>query len=144
MTSRQLLYIENRSKGMQQERAAIQAGYAKSSAGVTASRMERLPAIQSAIAAAQKLASVSVSDAPEFESAEDYLQAVVEGRAIPDPLRISAARTLIAYQKGKQRAPVKSATPTQLHRSQVLNEEQSLLDAWAEKARIVRARLAKG
>lgn len=129
---------------MQQHRAAVAAGYAESSAKVIASRMEKLPAIQSAIADAQKLASVSVSGAPEFATAEDYLQAVVEGRVIPDPLRISASRTLIQYQQGKKRAPVKSATPTQMHHSQVLAEEQHLLDAWAEKARIVRARLAKG
>lgn len=49
-----------------------------------------------------------------FEDAESYLLAVVQGRAIPDAVRVQAAKSLIAYQTAKKRAPVKSLPPAKL------------------------------
>lgn len=83
------------------------------------------------------------ADSPVFASAEDYLAAVVAGTEPADPARISAARGLISYQRAKQRAPVKGATPTQLDRRDAQDTEKERLDAWARTAEKVRARLAR-
>jgi hypothetical protein len=56
---------------------------------------------------------------------------------------VSAARALIQYQKARQRAPVKSPPPRQLAENPARTEERDMLDAWAEKAAAVRARLAR-
>lgn len=144
MTPKQIEYVKHRAAGLGQARAAVAAGYAASSAKVIASRMERMPEIAASITEAREAARVDQKSAPpEFANAEDYLVAVVQGTSPPDPLRISAARTLIAYQKGRQRVPVKSATPTQLQASAALADEGELLDQWAEKAAAVRARLKR-
>jgi len=41
-----------------------------------------------------------------FDDAESYLLAVVQGRTVPDVVRVQAAKALIAYQTAKKRAPV--------------------------------------
>lgn len=139
MTPKQTAYVQHRAAGLGQARAAIAAGYAAGSAKVVASRMERMPAISDAIAAAR--AAVQET-APEFLDAETYLEGVVKGTTPPDPLRIQAARTLIQYQRKKERAPMASATPTQLNNRAAADAEQDLLNAWAKKAATVRAQLA--
>ncbi len=139
MTPKQTAYVQHRAAGLRQARAAIAAGYAVGSAKVAASRLERLPAIRTAITAA-RAAVQKPAAAPEFADAETYLEAIVKGTVPPDPLRISAARTLIQYQRGKQRAPLKSATPGQLNQRAAINSEQDFLDAWARKAAAVRAK----
>ncbi len=145
MTPKQTEYVRHRAIGLGQARSAIKAGYAESSAKVIASRMEKLPAIRAAIDEARDATKGRQSDAtePKFADAEAYLTAVVQGLAPADPMRISAARTLIAYQRAKQRVPVKSATPTQLNKRETGDEERDLLEKWAEKAAAVRARLSK-
>jgi hypothetical protein len=106
MTQKQLEYIKNRASGMGQEQAALKAGYAASSAKVSASRMERMPAIARAINKARK---VQMPDSPDalivFDNPEEYLLAVVQGKVTPDPARVSAARALLPYSAAKQRTP---------------------------------------
>jgi len=44
-----------------------------------------------------------LEDIPRFNSAEEYLEAVVSGSLEADQVRVSAARCLMAYQKKKVR-----------------------------------------
>lgn len=142
MTPKQREYVRHRAAGLGQARAAIAAGYAASSAKVIASRMEQQPAIRAAIDEARTDPAADAGT-PEYESAEDYLSAVVRGTAVPDPVRVGAARALLPFERARQRAPMKSATPKQMNASNALAEEEALLDAWAEKAAAVRARLKR-
>jgi len=162
MTPRQLEYIRHRAAGIQPTAAARAAGYASASAKVSACRMEADPAIVEAIEAArqgqqapqqsdvahQQIEQHQIeqhqqpAEAPAFD-AQGYLAAVVAGTVPPDPVRVSAARTLIAYEKARQRAPVKSPPPKQLAEHDKQAEERAMLDAWAEKAAAVRARLGR-
>lgn len=142
MTRKQAEYIRHRAGGLGQAQAAKAAGYAKSSAKVIASRMERLPAIRAAIAAARADAQSGAADVQEFDSAESYLLGVVRGQTPPDPVRVGAARALLPFERARQRAPLKGPTPRQLDRRDAAAGEQALLDDWAQKAATVRARLA--
>ena len=143
MTPKQTQYIRHRAAGLGQERAAIEAGYAKSSAKVIASRMQKLPAIRAAIAEARKAKQASTAAAPEFADAERYLRAVVQGLTPPDPVRVGAARALLPFERARQRAPLKGPTLRALDRRDAQASEQELLDAWAKKAATVRDRLAR-
>jgi len=143
MTPKQAEYIRHRAAGLGQAQAAIKAGYAKSSAKVIASRMAKIPAIREAIDAARQAAKGSQSeDAPlEFLGPEDYLLAVIQGKAPPDPVRCGAARALLPYLAPRKRAPTKSATPKQMQASAAHAEDHDARAAWAAKAAAVRARL---
>ncbi|MCX5810161.1 MAG: hypothetical protein NTX36_12470 [Proteobacteria bacterium] len=80
-----------------------------------------------------------------FDDAESYLMAVVQGRTIPDAVRVQAAKTLIGYQQAKQRAPVKSPAPSQLHRKALSSVQKAASDEFEKKAIQIRAKLkAKG
>jgi hypothetical protein len=138
MTPKQAEYIKYRAQGLGQAQSALKACYATSSAKVTASKLERLPAIRAAITEAK-----AGQPAVEFDSAQDYLSAVVRGATPPDPVRVGAARALLPFERARQRAPMKGKTPTQLDRSDKQAGDQALLDQWAEKAKAVRARLAQ-
>jgi hypothetical protein len=78
-----------------------------------------------------------------FEDAESYLLAVVQGRTSPDAVRVAAAKTLIAYQKARQRAPVKSKTPSQLHQHALSSVQKSANEAFEKKANQIRAKFKK-
>lgn len=150
MTPRQLEYIRHRAAGLPPTSAARAAGYAEASAKVSACRMEANPEIAAAIEAARQdrqeerpAAGEDASEAPAYIDAESYLMGVVQGLTPPDPVRVSAARALIQYQKARQRAPVKSPPPKQLAEHDKQAEERALLDQWAEKAAEVRARLGR-
>lgn len=145
MTPKQIEYARHRAAGIGQAQAAIKAGYAKSSAKVIASRMEKLPAIREAIKAARAEAKgePAIDADPEFVDAESYLLAVVQGLAPPDPVRVGAARALLPYLNARTRAPVKSATPKQMQAHATNAEDKDMLDAWAAKAAKVRARLKR-
>ena len=114
MTPKQSEYARHRAAGLGQAQSAIKAGYAKPSAKVIASRMERMPEIQAAIAAARQSATPSSSEPIEFDSPEVYLLAVVQGRAAPDPVRVGAAKALLPFVAPKRRAPPASRTPRQM------------------------------
>lgn len=144
-TARQLAYITARASGLGRERAALEAGYMASSAKVSASRMEKAPAIREAIEAA-KVATANTAatqSAPEYPDPESYLLAVVTGATPPDPIRVAAARALLPFLKARQRAPVKAATPKQQGRKDTLTDEQIQRDDWAAKSAAVRARMNK-
>lgn len=145
MTPKQHAYARHRASGLGQAQAAKAAGYSPKSAKVSASKMEKQPSIRKAIAAARKATPASAADAaaPEFADAESFLVAVVQGATPADPVRVSAARTLIQYQRKRERAPLKSATPTQMDHRDALGAEKELLDAWAQKAAEVRKRLKR-
>ena len=117
MTPKQTLYARHRAAGLGQAQAALKAGYAKQSAKVIASRMERMPAIQEAIDAARREANGDHADdaPPEFADAESYLLAVVKGQVPPDTVRVGAARAQLPYLNARKRAPLKSKTPRQLN-----------------------------
>ena len=140
MTPKTSAYIANRAAGMAGEQAAVAAGYSPASAGITAARLERSTEIREAIAAAR------VKPDPEsehFETAQEYLAAVVAGRVVADPVRVSAARALLPFERAKQRAPIKSEKPADLHRQSEKDAERAQLDAWERRTADIRAR-AKG
>lgn len=78
-----------------------------------------------------------------FDSAEDYLAAVVAGTEPADQVRVQAAKCLMAYQQPKTRVPAKSARPTDIHKANASALEQQLIDEWAAKAAKVRERMSK-
>jgi RNase adaptor protein for sRNA GlmZ degradation len=49
----------------------------------------------------------------EFEDAESYLLAVVQGRVAADPLRLQAAKAVLPYQRKKRRSPLTAQTAKQ-------------------------------
>ena len=77
----------------------------------------------------------------KYETAEDYLDAVVAGAELPDRARIAAAKAILPYQRGRQRAPMKSSTPRQLQLSVSSKNDADERAAWLAKSAEVRARL---
>jgi hypothetical protein len=73
-----------------------------------------------------------------FEDAESYLLAVVQGRAIPDAVRVQAAKSLIAYQTAKKRAPVKSPPPAKLQAQTAKDIEKSNINEFEKQAAVIR------
>lgn len=140
LTGKQVEFARQRAAGLSGTRAALAAGYAKSSARVVACRMQKMPEIQAAIAEARR---ARAADGPAFESAESYLSAVVAGREPADPVRVGAARALLPFERARQRAPVKGLAPRELDARDAKAAEKEMLDAWAEKAKRVRERLAR-
>lgn len=84
------------------------------------------------------------SEQERFEDAEAYLLAVVRGETLPDSVRVTAAKALIAYQKAKQRAPVKSPPPSQLRKKTETDLERSNIEQFEVKAAKIREKYAKG
>jgi hypothetical protein len=143
MTPKQRLYVERRAAGMGQERAALEAGYAKGSAKVSASRMERDPAIRKAIDDAREAARGGPGEPRQYEDPESYLSAVVAGAEPPDPVRVGAARALLPFFAPRRRATKKSAAPRDLQGMEAATAEGNRRDAWDEKAARVRARFRR-
>lgn len=73
-----------------------------------------------------------------FDDAESYLLAVVQGRTVPDAVRVQAAKSLIAYQTAKKRAPVKSPPPSKLQAKTERDIEKSNIDDFEKRAAKVR------
>jgi hypothetical protein len=137
MTEKQLAYVRSRAGGMAQGEAAIAAGYARAGAKVTASRMERDPRIRTAIEAARAKPS---GEPVHFDSAQAYLTAVVCGTVTPDPVRVSAARALLPFERPRARVPMAGDKPRQLRETAASDAEAAQLEAWAHKVEGVRAR----
>ncbi len=78
-----------------------------------------------------------------FDSAHDYLLAVVQGRTVPDAARVQAAKTLIQYEAAKKRAPVKSPPPAKLREKAARETEKSAAADFEEKAAKVRAKYGR-
>jgi hypothetical protein len=68
---------------------------------------------------------------------------VVQGVAAPDPVRVGAARALLPFERARQRAPKKSASPKAMQEADVKATEQALLDRGAAKAAEVRKRMGR-
>lgn len=83
------------------------------------------------------------ADGQVFDTAEDYLAAVVAGTIAPDAVRVAAAKCLISYQVAKQRAPKKALTPTQMAIKEVRIIENAVAAEFEAKAAEIRARHAR-
>lgn len=73
-----------------------------------------------------------------FESAEDYLAAVVSGLTPPDSIRVAAAKCLIAYQKTKARGVKKNPSVSELESLEQRDIETSRLLDFEKKASKIR------
>jgi len=91
--------------------------------------------------AGRKKADRSLQD--YFETAEEYLEAVVKGLTAPDAVRVAAAKALIQYQKAKQRAPILSPPPAKLRAKTAKDVEKSRLSDFEEKAAKIREKFKK-
>lgn len=78
------------------------------------------------------------SDQETFEDAEAYLEAVVQGRTPPDAVRVGAAKALIAYQKAKQRLPIKSPSPAAIRKKIDADIQRVLAEEFEKKAKKIR------
>ena len=78
-----------------------------------------------------------------FEDAESYLLAVVQGKVVPDQIRVQAAKTLIAYQTTKKRTKPKSSTPRELQKKEAASIERSNLLEFEEKAAKIRKKFVR-
>lgn len=77
-----------------------------------------------------------------YEDAQAYLTAVVTGEAIPDSIRVAAAKTLISYQIPKQRNKVESPPPKTLKKKADASVEKHKLLKFEKKAKKIRAKYA--
>jgi len=79
-----------------------------------------------------------------FETAEDYLLAVVQGRVIPDAVRVQAAKTLINYETPKKRAPVLSLPPEKLRQETAADVQESVTANFEKEAAKIREKFKGG
>ena len=80
----------------------------------------------------------------EYETAEQYLEAVVSGREFPDSARITAARCLLAYQTPKKRVKAETPSPKRLRAKEESEIEKNKLEDFNKRAAEIRAKHAKG
>jgi len=73
-----------------------------------------------------------------YETAQDYLLGVVQGRVEPDSVRVMAARTLIQYERAKKRAPVESPPPSELRKKAEREAEKTTVAEFEKKAELIR------
>ena len=143
MTPKQTAYVEHRIAGHRPTQAARMAGYV-SHPKTQAGRLEKNPAIAKAIAELTPPAPAQPARSAAYESAEAYLVAIVRGDEVPDALRVSAAKTLIAYESPRQRRPLPPArTPRQSARAASEAEEAELQAAWERKTAAIYERYKK-
>ena len=113
------------------------------SAKVTAARLERREDVQAAIEAARTARTVTTRH--EYGDAEGYLTAVVLGTEVADPIRVSAARALIQYQRPRTRRPVPALhTPTEQIANDAAADERARRDEWAARAAAIRRKVRHG
>lgn len=146
MTPMQAKYVHNRVKaGMTQERAAVEAGYSPHGAAAAACRLEHTPYIQAAMAELRQSETIDTkATIAPYDDAQSYLEAVALGQAVPDAIRVAAAKAILPYQKGRQRAPKKSLPPRALAERESRDTDRDMLDRWAEKAAEIRRRMSGG
>ena len=78
-----------------------------------------------------------------YDTAELYLEAIVQGREPPDQLRIAAAKTLIAYQQARRRAPVATAPPREMARLGQMADDTAVVQDFEQRAAEIRARYGR-
>ncbi len=76
----------------------------------------------------------------QYANAEAFLDAVVAGVEPADPVRVQAAKALLAYQAPKKRAPVKSPKPSDLARRGEMAAETAVVEDFAARAKAIRAK----
>lgn len=74
-----------------------------------------------------------------YETAEEYLAAVVRGDCPADPLRLQAAKALLPYQQKKRRSPLTAQTAKQ----QAATAEREASTSINEKFKIRLAEIKK-
>jgi len=79
-----------------------------------------------------------------YEDAQSYLLAVVQGKTVPDAIRVQAAKTLIQYETAKKRAPVKSPAPKELQQKMEQDTERGAAAEFEKKAEKIRAKYKGG
>ncbi len=92
-------------------------------------------------------APVLAQGAPEavYANAEEFLVAVVQGLVVADPVRVQAAKTLISFQKRRQRVPLAALRrPLAQERADALGDEEQAREEWKRRSEEVRARHARG
>lgn len=87
-----------------------------------------------------RTSSATSDKAPIYETAEDYLRAVVAGTIAPDAVRVQAAKCLIAYETAKQRAPQRSLSPTKMAEREVMAIEKAVSSEFERKSAEIRER----
>lgn len=79
----------------------------------------------------------------QYASAEAFLEAVVAGVEPADPVRVQAAKALLAYQAPRKRAPAKSPRPAELQHRAAQAEESAVVSDFQVRAAEIRAKHAK-
>lgn len=87
-----------------------------------------------------RTSSATSDETPIYETAEDYLRAVVAGTVAPDAVRVQAAKCLISYQAAKQRAPKRSLSPAKMAERETRDVENAVAAEFEKKAAEIRAR----
>ncbi len=83
------------------------------------------------------------TDSQKFDSAQGYLEAVVQGSIESDPVRVRAACSLLRYQEAPKRTPKAAKTPRQLKTTEILAAEKSNIEDFEAKAAEIRKKHAK-
>ena len=91
----------------------------------------------------QKKNHGNMQDPVIYETAEQYLEAVVQGLEFADSARITAARCLLAYQLPKQRVKPETPPPRKLRQKAERQAESDNLLKFKEKADKIRAKYKK-
>lgn len=73
-----------------------------------------------------------------YETAEQYLLAVIQGVEFADSARITAARCLLAYQLPKKRVKPQTPTPKEMRRKERQETEAELVLDFQKKAALIR------
>jgi hypothetical protein len=91
----------------------------------------------------RKQAASTAATGAQYQSAEEYLSAVVSGAEPPNADRVSAARTLIRFQRRPERAPLAGAVPRELARREQTDRERDAAAAWEAKAKVIRGKFGR-
>jgi hypothetical protein len=75
-----------------------------------------------------------------YQTAEEYLAAVIAGKEPPDPLRIAAAKALLPYENAPTRAKASQRAPKDMRRKELSAAEKAARDEWRALSATVRAR----
>lgn len=104
MTKKQRRFIELKAMGVANKEAAIQAGYAPNSADVTAGKLMMRADVREAIGQGQASSSVDKSQGmprAHYPDSLTFLMDAMNNAALPVPMRIDAAKSLLPYQHAR-------------------------------------------
>ena len=88
----------------------------------------------------------ATADAPSaaYDSAEDFLRAVVEGREAADAVRVRAAQTLLRYETAPLRAPPQALPAKELAVRGNASRDAKRMAEWEQRASEIKARFKRG